>query len=502
MIPQDSGEQMNSDDYLSKLLTDGPPAARCELVRHLPSDDFGPRMLARLCNNDQAITVRGIAIADAAWARTSRRLQILAGVRTEHACELLAYGRHEGLAYFVHEQEGGPRLDTLLREHDGQLPLSVLLPIFAQLLLGVAEAHRRGVAVGGVRPQDVRVIPEGEGYRIRIRNLGMAAVLGVPAGRRGSTDHPSLYRAPEADVSERTESDVYSLGVLFIRMLTGPLPVSANDDERQDLLRLRLEDALADDPSVTDGLVTLMLEVTDPDLATRPRTATRLLEALLEVMPASELRLPSASTPREVEEDAPQQWPARQWTVLNEWGRPRQPTPLPRNYPTHSEPANAAASVDDPSSASMSAITGATVRVQPLVRNPARPRSMLRRIALGTGLSSIAAAAVLAITIGEPGAASPTHLPTTSLAALATADAEPAVVEPEATVGSTVFIESDPPGVLTIDGRELGSTPIRVDVTPGRHVVRVQAEGHQTWRSRVEIAAGQERRMSASLVRE
>ncbi len=501
MIPPNAGEQMNRDDYLSKLLTDGPPAARCELVRHLPSDDFGPRMLARLRHNDQAITVRGIAIADAAWTRTSRRLQSLAGVRTEHACELLAYGRHEGLAYFVHEQEGGPRLDTLLREHDGQLPLSVLLPIFAQLLLGVSEAHRRGVAVGGVRPQDVRVIPEGEGYRIRIRNLGMAAVLGVPAGRRGSTDHPSLYRAPEVDVSERTESDVYSLGVLFIRMLTGPLPVSANDDERQDLLRLRLEDALADDPSVTDGLVTLMLEVTDPDLATRPRTATRLLEALLEVVPASDLRLPSTPEPRVVEEDAPQQWTARQWTMLNEWDRARQPTPLPHAYPTHSESANA---VDDPSSASMSVITGATVRVQPLVRNPARPRSMLRRIALGTGLSSIAAAAVLAITIGEPGAASPPPLPTASLAALATTETEtePAPAEPEAPVGSTVFIQSDPPGVLTIDGRQLGSTPLRVDVTPGRHVVRVQAEGHQAWRSRVEIAAGQERRMSASLLPE
>ena len=35
-------------DYLSELLTDGPPAARCELVRPLPSDDFGPRVLARL----------------------------------------------------------------------------------------------------------------------------------------------------------------------------------------------------------------------------------------------------------------------------------------------------------------------------------------------------------------------------------------------------------------------------------------------------------------------
>jgi len=477
---------MNSDDYLSKLLTDGPPAARCELVRHLPSDDFGPRMLARLRSNDQAITVRGIAIADAAWTRTSRRLQSLAGVRTEHACELLAYGRHEGLAYFVHEQEGGPRLDTLLREHDGQLPLPVLLPIFAQLLLGVGEAHRRGVAVGGVRPQDIRVIPEGEGYRIRIRDLGMAAVLGVPAGRRGSTDHPSLYRAPEADVSERTECDVYSLGVLFIRMLTGPLPVCANDDERQDLLRLRLEEALADDPSVTDGLVTLMLEVTDPDLAMRPRTAMRLLEALLEVVPASELRLPSAPTPRVVEDDAPQQWTARQWTMLNEWDRARQPTPLPRAY--------SAASVDDPSSASMSVITGATVRVQPLVRNPARPRSILRRVALGTGLSSIAAAVVLAIAVGEPGAASPPALPTASIASVE--------VEPEAPVRSAVFIQTDPPGVLTIDGREIGSTPIRVDVTPGRHVVRVQADGHQTWRSRVEIAAGQERRMSASLVRE
>jgi len=480
---------MNSHDFLSMLLTDGPLASRCELVRHLASDDFGPRMLARLRADDRAVTVRGIAIADAAWTRASRRLQRLAGVHSEHVTEMLAYGRHEGLAYFVHVQHGGPRLDTRLREHEGGLPLSTVLSIFGQLLAGVGLAHRRGVVVGGVRPQDVRLEPEGEGYRVRVRNFGLAAVLGVPAGRRGSTDHPSIYRAPELDVSECTACDVFSLGVLFVRMLTGPVPATADEAERHQVLRERIEGALHE-RVIDDGLATLLLEVVDPDISTRPRDANRLLEALLEVVPAADLggpitpAQPAADQPAVAAPSAEATTPPQADRSWQEDSQQFTPRPTPRTMTERVAP-----------------LKGGTIRVHSLTRHPARSHRSVR-LALVAGLSSVAAALTLALAVGEPGA-SPSTLPTTSLSsALASAKAEPAPAPapepaPEAT---TLVIDAEPPGALTIDGRSFGSTPVRAEVTPGPHVVRVQVEGHQTWRSRVELSAGQQQRLVASLV--
>lgn len=482
----------SSTNYLSELLVEGPPAARCELLRTLRSDDFGPRVLAKLRDHDDChVTVHGMAIADAAWSRAARRLRALAGVKEDHVAPLLAYGRHEGLAYFIHAHDGGPRLDTLLREHDGRLPLAPVLEVFSQVLLAVGHAHRRGVVVGGVRPQDVRLLSTGdEDLRIRIRNLGLAAVLGVPAGRKSATDHPSIYRAPESDVAANPASDVFSLGVLFIRMLTGPLPHTTVESERGELLRTRVEEALREDPSFTDGLATLLLEAVDSDLATRPRDAQQLLEALLEVVPASALRLPTTAPSMEpfVTENGAPCWPARQWTE-----RVRHLTPVPGRVAASSTPRAPARIVHAPASTPAAAAT-----VLPLPRRPARRRGgMLGRIAIGAGLLSTGTALALAIAVGEPGA-TPTSVPAASLSAIADAPAPAPAPGPELTQG-TLAVDATPSGVLTVDGRRMGTTPYQGPLAPGRHVVRVEAPGHQAWRARIDVGPGEARHLEASL---
>jgi hypothetical protein len=492
-----------SGDYLSELLTEGPPSVACELIRSLPSDDFGPRVLARLRRDDQAITVRGMAIADAAWARAARRLQALAGVRGEQVTPLMAYGRHDGLAYFVHAHDGGPRLTTLLQERGERLPLPALLPVFAQLLVAVGEAHRQGVVVGGVRPQDVRVIADqGDAVRIRLLDLGLAAVLGVPAGRRGAIDHPSIYRAPEPDVAANPASDVFSLGVVFVRMLTGPLPRPSSDAEHCELLRARLEQAHRDDPSFTDGLFTLLCEVVDPDLATRPRDAQRLLEALLEVVPASALRLPTSAPSMEpfVAEDGAPCWPARQWTVLQAWEQPRRPTPIPGRAPAvrmaappvaATIPAETAATVPAESAASVPPAARPPLAATPPSR---RRRGFVGRVALGAAFLSTGTALVLALVIGELGAA-----PAAAATSLAAITKAPAATPTPTPTRSTLVVDATPPGVLTVDGQRIGPTPHHGSLPPGRHVVRVEAPGHQAWRARIELLPGEAKRLAVSL---
>jgi serine/threonine protein kinase len=480
-----------TSDYLSELLIEGPPADRCTLVRALPSDDFGPRVLAKRRGDDRPIVVRGMAIADAAWARALRRLEAIAGVKGEHVAPLVAYGRHEGLAYFVHEHDGGPRLTSFLEERGGRLPLSVLLPVFAQLLVAVGAAHRQGVVVGGVRPQDVRIVAkEGGAVRVRLLDLGFASVLGVPMGRRGAVDHPAIYRAPEPDVAADPASDVFSLGVLFVRMLTGPLPRSASEVERTELLRARLAQAHRDDPGFSDGLFTLLSEVVDPDLATRPRDAQRLLEALLEVVPASTLRLPNPSASRwqpYVAEDGAPVWPARQWTVLQSWAEPRRPTPAPARVA-----AAAARAANEAPAPATDAAASSVAPVLPLVPRPApRRRGLVSRVALAAAFLSTGTALGLAIAVGEPGA---TAAPAAAAARSTSVEASAAAPQ-----SSTLVVQTTPPGMLTIDGQRRGPTPYQGTLSPGAHVVRVEAPGHQAWRARVELAPGQARHVEVAL---
>jgi serine/threonine-protein kinase len=63
---------------------------------------------------------------------------------------------------------------------------------------------------------------------------------------------------------------------------------------------------------------------------------------------------------------------------------------------------------------------------------------------------------------------------------------------PVAAPMGVLSISSTPPGAaIAIDGRAVGTTPSRLDVTAGRHVVRVERDGHAPLSREINVAAGQ-----------
>jgi serine/threonine-protein kinase len=74
----------------------------------------------------------------------------------------------------------------------------------------------------------------------------------------------------------------------------------------------------------------------------------------------------------------------------------------------------------------------------------------------------------------------------------------PAVVSP------SLAIVTRPPGArVRVDGRDVGVTPLTVTpLQPGPHSVELQLQGYRPWTATVTLAAGQRRRLSASLERE
>jgi len=98
---------------------------------------------------------------------------------------------------------------------------------------------------------------------------------------------------------------------------------------------------------------------------------------------------------------------------------------------------------------------------------------------------------------GESGAAAPR--PVSNLRREASADETP----PRPFKGSLV-LHSGPPGASAfVDGRPVGSTPVVLsDLPVGSRVVRLEAEGYQTWSAAIRVIADQETRVTATLYRE
>jgi hypothetical protein len=105
-------------------------------------------------------------------------------------------------------------------------------------------------------------------------------------------------------------------------------------------------------------------------------------------------------------------------------------------------------------------------------------------------LTAQEAAASLNFTIGKGGAA--------AAAAPATTRA------PAFNSVLTVLIESTPPGArIRIDGRDLTVTPLMVrQLRPGTHKIELRLAGYRPWSSTITVAAGDNRRIMATLERD
>jgi hypothetical protein len=89
-----------------------------------------------------------------------------------------------------------------------------------------------------------------------------------------------------------------------------------------------------------------------------------------------------------------------------------------------------------------------------------------------------------------PGASAPAPGPT-----------DPRTSEPS-DLRTTLEIASRPPGAqVFVDGRLVGTTPLRQEVAPGSHAVRLALPAHRPWVTRVDVARGEQARVAGSLER-
>jgi eukaryotic-like serine/threonine-protein kinase len=148
-----------------------------------------------------------------------------------HANITTLYALHlEGQEPFmVMELVHGHTLEALLaRMH--RFPVRESLAVVAQIVAGLAFAHRRGVIHRDIKPANLMVTDAGV---LKIMDFGIARVRGTQRlTRAGQMFGTLLYASPEQikgnDVDER--SDLYSLAVVLYEMLAGSPPFTAENE--------------------------------------------------------------------------------------------------------------------------------------------------------------------------------------------------------------------------------------------------------------------------------
>ena len=256
-------------------------------------------------NRDVALKLlgKGAFASERARHRFEREVELCA--RLEHPCIAGIYdsGVHRGVYYYAMEHIRGVHLDQYVRQND--LSDNEVLSLMQAVCQAVQHAHQRGVIHRDLKPSNVMVSEDG---RPHVLDFGLARTFqdedkGYTISVEGEIAGTPAYMAPEQAAGRHgemdTRTDVYTLGVILFKLLTGESPHEMTGS-RYDLIRRIVEGEPRRPRDVREGLdreiESLLVKAMAKDPAERYASAGDLAADIGNYLSGDPLRARPATT--------------------------------------------------------------------------------------------------------------------------------------------------------------------------------------------------------------
>lgn len=161
--------------------------------------------------------------------RFMREAKTTAKIQHPNIVNVFDLGRgDEGDLFFVMERLDGDALSQRLRTK-GHLEPELAVHIGAQIADALAHAHNHGIVHRDLKPANVMLVRRGEDQSfVKVLDFGVAKAndQGTQLTRAGVLLGTVEYMAPEQFLGKPADarSDIYAMGILMYRMLTGASP--------------------------------------------------------------------------------------------------------------------------------------------------------------------------------------------------------------------------------------------------------------------------------------
>jgi formylglycine-generating enzyme required for sulfatase activity/tRNA A-37 threonylcarbamoyl transferase component Bud32 len=233
-----------------------------------------------------------LAAGKDARERFLREAQATAAIEHPHIIHVYQVAEDRGVPFLAMPFLKGEPLDARLKRQP-RLPVEEVISLGKQIAEGLAAAHKKGLIHRDIKPGNIWLEPH-EGERgsgptnwVKILDFGLARALtgeDVNLTKTGMILGTPAYMAPEQARGEKVDGrcDLFSLGAVLYRMLTGEMPFKGSDTISI-LMALATEEPQPPrelNANIPPALADLVMQLLSKDPTGRPASAREVADRL------------------------------------------------------------------------------------------------------------------------------------------------------------------------------------------------------------------------------
>jgi superfamily I DNA and/or RNA helicase len=179
------------------------------------------------------------------------------------------YEERHKLVYLVLEYLDGQNIKNYF---DSSINSKTKLDIFLQIIDGISHAHSKDIIHRDIKPDNIKIVDTDEQPVAKVLDFGISIITTTILTNTIRSYHTPLFSAPEQINLERVsrDSDIYSLGMTFLYLLSSPQDrINFQEERDKTVLYKSAEETLAG--SNASSIIDLFQKATDKDREKRPK---------------------------------------------------------------------------------------------------------------------------------------------------------------------------------------------------------------------------------------
>ncbi len=269
-------------------------ASAFQIVRLIGSGSMGTVYEARVMETGGRVALKFphpvFGSSKSALQRFHREAQATLAIDSPHVVRTYAVVKlKRGMPVLVMEYVEGTELADLIDNHEGPIPLPLVMLVVDQIAMGLSAAHEAGVIHRDLKPSNVLVRNLQTAPVAKVFDFGLSVIVSDGISRltfSGSSFGTPQYMAPEQirdtkHVDER--ADIYALGVITYELLTKRWPYSGATVQEiwHDALNNEPWPLRARRPELPEGLCQVVMRAMARSKDARYATADEYRDALM-----------------------------------------------------------------------------------------------------------------------------------------------------------------------------------------------------------------------------